>query len=93
MILVVDANVVIAALIRNSKAREILLSGKFKFLAPDFVKEETFKYLEYVKQKSGMGEFSGIKFETCELIVKTEKARVIDIISLPRHFYDKLSSP
>ncbi len=56
MILVVDANVVIAALIRNSKAREILLSGKFKFLAPDFVKEETFKYLEYVKQKSGMGE-------------------------------------
>ena len=33
-----------------------MLSGKFKFLAPDFVKEETFKYLEYVKQKSGMGE-------------------------------------
>lgn len=54
MILVVDANIVIAALIKNNKTREILLSGKFKFLAPDFVKEETFKYLEYVTQKSGM---------------------------------------
>ena len=54
MILVIDANIVIAALIRNSKVREILLSGKFKFLAPDFVKDETFKYLEYVRQKSGM---------------------------------------
>ncbi len=56
MILIVDANVIIAALIKNSKAREILLSGNFKFLAPDFVKEETSKYLEYVRQKSGMEE-------------------------------------
>jgi predicted nucleic acid-binding protein len=54
MILVVDANIVIAALIRNGKSREILLSGKFKFVAPDFVKEETLKYLDYIKKKTGM---------------------------------------
>lgn len=54
MIIVVDANVIIAALIRNGKTREILLSGKFKFMAPDSVKEETFKCLDYIKKKSGM---------------------------------------
>ena len=54
MILVVDANVVIAALIKNGKAREVLMSGKFKFVAPDFLKEETLKYIELIKQKSGI---------------------------------------
>ncbi len=54
VILVVDANVVIAALVKNGKVREILLSDKFKFVAPDFVKEETLKYLDLIKQKSGL---------------------------------------
>ena len=54
MILAVDANVAIAALVKEGKSREILVSGKFKFVAPDFVKEETLKYLELIRRKSGL---------------------------------------
>lgn len=77
MILVVDASVVIAALIKNGKSREILLSGKFKFIAPDFVKEEIFKYIGYIQRKSGLGKTDldlllNILFQEIETIPKSE---------------------
>ena len=54
MMLVVDANMVIAALIKEGKAREILKSSKFKFVTSDFVKEEIQKYSEVIIEKSGL---------------------------------------
>jgi hypothetical protein len=44
MILVIDANVIFAALIKDSDTRKIILSGEFRFLAPEFVKNEVQKY-------------------------------------------------
>ncbi|MDO8427805.1 MAG: PIN domain-containing protein [Candidatus Diapherotrites archaeon] len=45
--LVVDANVIVSALLKNGQTRELLLSGKFEKLAvPDFIQEELFKYLD-----------------------------------------------
>ncbi len=52
MILVIDANMVIAALIKDSKAREIIVDGSFKFVAPDFIKDEINKYSSYIIEKA-----------------------------------------
>lgn len=44
--IIVDANVIVSALLRNAETRKILLSQKApKFLAPEFLKEELNKYL------------------------------------------------
>jgi predicted nucleic acid-binding protein len=52
MRIVVDANMLIAALIKNGKAREILLSGKFEFVSPGFVKDEMYKYYDYIRNRA-----------------------------------------
>ncbi len=77
MKLVVDANVIIAALIKNGKSREILASGKFKFVTSDFVKEEVQKYIPLIKEKSGMDDhtlevLTALIFEEIETIPRIE---------------------
>ena len=37
MILVIDANSVISALLKDSKARQIIVSGKFSLVTPEFL--------------------------------------------------------
>ena len=54
MSLVIDANCIIAALIRNSKSREIIISGKFDLVSPDYLLDEINKHLEYITKKSGV---------------------------------------
>ncbi|MBI2045042.1 hypothetical protein HYT23_03215 [Candidatus Pacearchaeota archaeon] len=61
MILIVDANVVISALIRNSKSRELLTISPFTFYSPDTLLESIEKYKEEFIQKS---ELSDKDFET-----------------------------
>lgn len=56
MILVMDANMLIAALIKSGKAREIIVSGKFKFISPDFIKQEIHKYRDYIRQKAHLSQ-------------------------------------
>lgn len=56
MRVVVDTNMVIAALIKDSKAREILASGEFEFFSPEFVLEEIEKYKVLIREKSGLSE-------------------------------------
>ncbi len=34
--LIVDANIVIAALLKDSKTRQIIVSGKFELASPDY---------------------------------------------------------
>ena len=40
MKLVIDTNIVISALIKDGKTREIIMSGKFELVSPDFVLDE-----------------------------------------------------
>ena len=54
MRLVVDANIIISALIRDSVIRGILTRGSFEFLAPDFIIEEIYKHEKYICEKSGL---------------------------------------
>ncbi len=52
--IVVDANIIIAALIKNSRVRRILSKNMHEFVSPDFVLEEIEKYKDYICEKSGL---------------------------------------
>ena len=54
MRIVIDTNMVIAALIKDSKARQIIMSKKFDFVSPDFVLDEIYKYEGYICEKAGL---------------------------------------
>jgi predicted nucleic acid-binding protein len=54
MILVLDANIVIAALLKDGKSREIIVSGKFTLVAPDFLREELDKHKDYIARKGSL---------------------------------------
>ncbi len=60
MKIVIDTNMIIAALVKNSMAREIIMSGKFEFVSPDFVLDEIYKYEDYICEKAGL---TGTEFE------------------------------
>ncbi len=54
MKLVIDANIIVAALIRESITRKVIGSGKFELFSPDFILEEVYKYKDYICSKSGL---------------------------------------
>jgi len=54
MKLVVDANVVISALIADSKTRELIVTLEPDLLTPEFVHDEIGNYEDLVVEKSGM---------------------------------------
>ncbi len=54
MKIVVDTNMVIVALVKDSKAREIIMSNKFEFVSPDFVLDEIHKYEGKICKKAGL---------------------------------------
>jgi len=61
MILIVDVNVIISALIKDSKSREVLTFSSFIFYSPDTLLESIEKYEEEIMEKSGI---MGEEFET-----------------------------
>lgn len=56
MKLVIDANILFAALIKNAETREVLLSGKHELYSPDFLQYEIQKYVGVLVQKTGLSE-------------------------------------
>jgi len=54
MKIVADTNIVVAALIKDSKSREIIMSNKFEFISPDFVLDEIYKHEDYICEKAGL---------------------------------------
>ena len=62
MKLVVDANVVISALIADSKTRELIVTLEPDLLTPEFVYEEIENYTELIVEKSGMNPERVTKF-------------------------------
>jgi Predicted nucleotide-binding protein len=54
MKLVVDANVVISALIADSKTRELIVTLESNLLTPKFVHDEIENYEELIVKKSGV---------------------------------------
>ena len=56
MQLIVDANVLFAALIKDSTTRELLLSNELSLLVPEFIIEEFEKHTEELKVKTKLSE-------------------------------------
>lgn len=54
MKLIVDANILIAALIKNSAARNVLLDPMHEFYVPDYGVQEIYAYLDIISRKSGL---------------------------------------
>jgi len=53
MKLIIDTNVLISSLLKDSTTRELLLNESFEFYLPEIVMSEVKKYLPYIIQKSG----------------------------------------
>ncbi len=62
MDLVLDANVIISAIIRDSHVRHFLLLSGHSFYTPEFVFEEINDHMEKLKEKTGLSE-NKINFE------------------------------
>ncbi|MDA4111749.1 MAG: PIN domain-containing protein [Thaumarchaeota archaeon] len=62
MRLVINSDRVIAALIKDSKCRQIILSDRFEFLTIDFARSEIHEHADELLEKSGlsMDEFDAI---------------------------------
>ena len=56
MKVVVDVNIIISAMIRDSTTRKILLNSRFDFFFPEKSLDKIRKYQEYVLKKSGLTE-------------------------------------
>ncbi|MDO8428350.1 MAG: PIN domain-containing protein [Candidatus Diapherotrites archaeon] len=79
MYIVIDTNIVIAALIKDSKAREVLMNENFDFISPDFVLDEIHKYESYIREKSDLSKeafetLMTLLFENIKLIPEEEYA-------------------
>lgn len=73
MKLVVDANVVISALIADSKTRELIVTLESDLLTPEFVHDEIENYEELIVEKSGMtpdrvAQFIDLLFQYIEVV-------------------------
>ena len=53
MIVVIDTNIIISALIKDSITREILINSNLTFKYPEISMQEIFKYKNYIMEKSG----------------------------------------
>jgi len=77
MKLVVDANVVISALIADSKARELVVTLEPDLFTPKFVHDEIGNYEELIVEKSGMtpdrvAQFVDLLFQYIEVVLASE---------------------
>jgi len=73
MKLVIDANVVISALIADSKTRELIVTLEPDLLTPAFVHEEVKNYEGLIAEKSGMkpdrvAQFIDLLFQYIEVV-------------------------
>jgi predicted nucleic acid-binding protein len=51
---VIDANVIFAAIIKDSHTRRLLLNQNLSFLAPEYLLDELFKHKTEIEKKSGL---------------------------------------
>jgi predicted nucleic acid-binding protein len=77
MRLVVDANIVISALIANSKTRELIVTIEPDLLTPEVVHDEIENYEDLIVEKSGMDadrvqQFIELLFQYIETVPASE---------------------
>ncbi|MBW2975457.1 hypothetical protein KY366_07085 [Candidatus Woesearchaeota archaeon] len=82
MMIVIDSNRIVAALLKDSTTRGILFNNKFYFIAPEFVKEEIEKHRGEFIKKAGIAspEFDlllSLIFESLTLVPKVKYNKVL----------------
>jgi len=94
LILIIDTNSVIAALLKDSASRKIILSGKFKFFSLKILHEEIDRYQDEIIQRTNMtpSQFFCLKerIASCIAIVADEK--VVSFMEEARHVMDMIDS-
>jgi predicted nucleic acid-binding protein len=75
MKIVVDANVVISALVRSSITREVLLHPYVDYYSPDFLLAEIRKHEKEISEKAGPGYGHALRLVTKKIII------------IPNYFY------
>jgi len=85
MKIVVDANRIFAATIKDSTTREILLDLFFEFIAPDFIMSEIRKNQDMTMKKAEITKdefefFLSLIFERIKIIPESEYSEFIDLI-------------
>ncbi|MBU0952882.1 MAG: hypothetical protein KKA90_00460 [Nanoarchaeota archaeon] len=96
MRIVIDSNRVLAAMIKDSTTREILLDSFFAFIAPDFILTEVRKQKERVLQATGLtengfGVFLKIIFDQIEIIPEREYNEFIESLQGDIHDSDDIA--
>ncbi len=71
----VDANIIFAALIKDSHTRHLLLSSGWTFYVPEFILAEVNKYLDTLSAKTGL-----TRTEVKELLARLITAANIKIV-------------
>ena len=56
MKLIIDANIIIAAIIKDSKTRKLIFEKKKKILAPNYILKEIKKYKQILIEKTNLNE-------------------------------------
>lgn len=77
MQVIVDANVLFAALIKKSHTRHLLLNSSWNFYVPEFILSEVYKHLPTLESKTGLS-----SDELNELVSKLLLAAKIKVIPL-----------
>ncbi len=85
MKLVIDANVVISALVADSKTRELIVTLEPDLLTPAFVYDEIDNYEELIVEKSGMepdrvAQFIDLLFQYIEVVPADDFYPAIDSV-------------
>jgi len=83
MRLVVDANVLLSALIADAKTRELLVTLEPDLLTPEVIEDELEKYDDLIVEKSGMSmekvsKFLDLLFQYIEIVPTEELVPEID---------------
>lgn len=84
MKIVIDTNIIISALLKDSMTRKIILSQKFTFLTPDYTLEEIQKYEEYILEKAGISDqdfeiILSMMFEKVKIVNKEEYQNQMEV--------------
>ena len=82
MKLVIDTNRIIAALLKNSSCRLIIMNPEFEFISPDYTLTEIDKYKEMILEKSKLSKdklnvVMSIIFEKIEIIPENYYAKYL----------------
>ena len=86
MDLVIDSNILFAALLKDSTTRTILFNKKFEFIAPSYIFSEISKYRNYIIKKVGINNedfeiLLKLIFENIKIIPEAEYAKFAEELS------------